>query len=110
MNVCQVKYICLEDIPGLKRLVPHDFERKTCYVAHTFFDALHAEVFSHCPPGFKCVEPIALHHEVLWSKSLTRKGAMVVRDELHHALEEEEYPYLDWSKGDISLCVDIVRA
>ncbi len=109
MNVCKVKYICLSDIPGLTRIMPRDFERKTCYVHHASFEGLHNEVFSHCPPGFQCIEPIALRHEVLWSKSLTHKGGMVVRDELHHALEEGEYGSLDWKKKEVTLCVDIER-
>lgn len=109
MNRCKIKYICLTDLVGPLQSTPKNFERKTCFVTHSSFQTLHDMVFFNCPPGFSCVEPIALHHEVLWSKSLTRKGAMVVRDELHHALEAEEYHALDWSKGDISLCVDIEK-
>jgi len=87
-------------------------EKEIKWVFHSSYEELHDEVFKAAPEGYKCVEPIALYHEVLWHVGLNVNG---VRDELHHALEREEYDMLrpgracsDWKKKEpLSLCVDI---
>jgi hypothetical protein len=113
-NQCIVKYICVDnaDPAALVTDALAQFERHKTSIVHSNFEELHAAVFSGCPAGFRCVEPIALYHEVLWSMGL-RVGnggrCVIARDELHHALEEGEYGLLRWNAPPaLSLCVDIL--
>lgn len=87
---CVVKYVAVRGVVCQKR------------VRHTSFRTLHEAVVLGCPPDYVCVEPIALHHEVLWESG---------RDVLHHAIEESEYPVL-WppTAGEpLPVCVRAVR-
>jgi hypothetical protein len=89
-------------------------EKAIKWVFHSSYEELHDAVFKAAPKDYKCVEPIALYHEVLWTVGLNANG---VRDELHHALEREEYDMLKptkahegWmKKSPLSLCVDIKK-
>lgn len=111
-NKCIVKYINLRDVSIGRLHEPRDFECAYAVVCHSSFDELHQKVFDACPPGFKCVEPIALRHEVLWSMGLRDCTGNQVweRDDLVHAIEEWEYNEL-WRKTDkpLSVCVDVVE-
>ena len=109
-----MKYINLRDVPS-RLHEPRDFEFASALISHSSFEELHRKVFGACPRGYKCVEPIALRHEVLWSLGLKAlrgdRGDWVwERDELVHAVEEGEYNEL-WVKTDktLSLCVDVVE-
>ena len=111
----QIKYISVDDLKPAKSGWGIELtEKETKWVFHSSYEELHDEVFKAAPEGYKCVEPIALYHEVLWTVGLNANG---VRDELHHALEREEYDMLkpgrahtDWKKKEpLSLCVDIKR-
>jgi hypothetical protein len=111
----QIKYISVDDLKQAKFGWDSELtEKETKWVFHSSYEELHDEVFKAAPVGYKCVEPIALYHEVLWHVGLNANG---VRDELHHALEREEYDMLrpgrgcsDWKKKEpLSLCVDIKR-
>ena len=103
-----VKYICIaeleDNIDKFKKA-----EKTTEPIYHSTYDDLHSEVFSKCPVGYQCLEPIALFHEVMWSMGLRRnENNKHVRDELHHALERWEYGVLQ-QPSMASLCVDIVK-
>ena len=68
-------------------------------VEHSDFDKLHDAVFSHWPVGYRCIEPIALQHEVLWSVGLNvlydaDGNRIFERDQLLHAIERDEYDEL----------------
>ena len=105
----------LEDRSAIDHSVFHtadEFEVGTRTVKHSTFQELHDAVFLACPKDFVCVEPIALHHEVLWTMGLSLtvdvNGEHVFeRDQLHHAVEEEEYESLPWGKIKY-FCVDVV--
>ena len=84
-----------------------------CHVEHQTFGELHHKVFRGCPPDYICVEPIALHHEVLWTMGFVPSvgvngNRFVERDQLRHAVEEQEYESLPWNEIN-SFCVDVVR-
>ena len=103
-----VKYICIDELEdNIDKF--EKAEKTTEHVSHSTYDDLHTKVFSKCPLGYQCVEPIALYHEVLWSMGLRKnENKKHVRDELHHALERWEYEILRQSSL-ASLCVDIVK-
>jgi hypothetical protein len=115
-NQCVIKYIHLK--PTAEPAVLHDvrdFEYSQTTIRHSTFVELHDEAFKNCPAGFRCIEPIALRHEVLWNLGLRllrdeRGNFVPERDQLLHALEADEYRLLVWDDGGamISLCVDIV--
>ena len=103
----KINYICIEELERNLEKYKHA-EKAAKTVLHSTFDELHEKVLEACPANYKCVEPIALYHEVMWSMGLDFSERGVVRDELHHALEEWEYSML--TKGDtLSLSVDIER-
>lgn len=114
-NECIVKYINLRDM-GARLHEPCDFEFASARIRHSSFEELHQKVFGACPLGYRCVEPIALRHEVLWSLGLNvlrdKDGNRVCeRDELVHAIEEAEYKELLWKQGKpLSICVDVIEA
>ena len=104
-----VKYICVEELEQDIDKFKHA-EKLETEIFHSTYDELHDSVFRGCPPGYKCTEPIALFHEVLWSTGLRLNGGKCVRDELHHALERWEYDILKAGDGKmLCLCVDIIR-
>ena len=116
-NRCVIRYIHLKpkaDPSDLHDLSDFEYSKET--IEHSTYEELHDEAFGKCPPGFRCTEPIALRHEVLWNLGLNlirdESGNYVPeRDVLLHALEREEYTLLRWDDGYnnmISLCVDIV--
>ena len=109
----QIKYISVDDLkPAQSGWGIELTEKAVKWVFHSSYEELHDEVFKAAPKGYVCVEPIALYHEVLWTVGLKADG---VRDELHHALERDEYDFLrpgnvhrGWKKASpLSLCVDI---
>jgi hypothetical protein len=106
VNSCIIKYIYLDRARITGELHdPSDFEYRSEQIEHTTFDDMREKAFGLCPKGFRCVEPIALRHEVLWGLGL---GANGERDQLCHALEADEYGLIAWGK-ELSLCVDIVE-
>jgi hypothetical protein len=114
-NKCIVKYINLHDV--LPRLhEPGDFEFACAVICHSSFDEMHQRAFDACPLGFRCVEPIALRHQVLWSLGLnvlrdSTGNRVWERDDLMHAIDKAEYDEL-WRKKDkpLSLCVDVIES
>ncbi len=117
-NSCKVKYIHLAAVDPNLFHVATDYELATKIVQHRKFKELHEAVFNQCPEGFVCKEPLALHHEVLWSSGIrvvesTGENEIVrlEQDELHHAIEEGEYSVL-WNPSKpsnplLSICVDV---
>ena len=118
-NKCIVKYIHLSSVdPGLFHTTS-DYEMCKVTIEHSTYDELHEAVFSNCPDGYVCREPLALYHEVLWSTGIRviqdtgeNERVRLERDELHHAIEVGEYNVL-WVPGKpssdnpLSICVDI---
>ena len=117
---CLIKYIELNKFAAENdKACLHatkDFEMHKAVVEHSDFDNLHDAVFSHCPVEYRCIEPIALRHEVLWSVGLNvlydaNGNRIFERDQLRHAIERDEYDELKWTMPDgemLSLCVDVV--
>ena len=110
-NRCTVKYIHLRDVPPADLHSISDYEMHKTTVFHSTFNELHTAVFEACPMGWVCQEPLALHHEVMWSTGVVSNGVVLSRDHLKHAIEESEYGIL-WrtSSTCISICVDIEPA
>ena len=117
LNVCRVKYIDIALINTLDSIKEIDrFVRCERTIWHDKYQTLHKSVFANAPAGFVCVEPLALHHEVLWSSGITFSNGVgerkvMERDQLHHAIEEGEYGIL-WAAGNkssdpLSIFVDI---
>jgi len=110
---CAIKYIHLRpDATPSSLHEPSDFELEQKVIEHSTFEELHDMVFRQCPEGYRCIEPIALRHEVLWGMRFLRdeNGKLVAeRDQLIHALEEKEYTIIDWRDPYhmICLCVDV---
>ena len=118
---CTVKYIHMKD--GIPKDTLHnleDYEFAKADVAHGSFQELLDAVHLHCPPSYVCVDPVALHHEILWESSLRLNPAgthyVVERDQLFHAIDEVEYARLQWTVEPktpgakphlLSVCVDI---
>jgi hypothetical protein len=123
VNVCRVKYIHLGlDKSPNEYHVAKDYELCEKIIRHNDFEDMHERVLEQCPAGFECREPLALFHEVMWSCGIVvdegsgeLKRAALERDELHHAIEKDEYNIL-WAPGErvkvdeaLSICVDIVQ-
>jgi hypothetical protein len=119
MNVCKVKYIDISLINTIDSINEVDrFVKCQKTIMHDTYETLHDSVFNKAPAGFVCVEPLALHHEVLWSSGISFSNdigerKVMVRDQLHHAIEEGEYGIL-WAVGNnssdlLSIYVDIEK-
>lgn len=114
---CMVKFIHLEDMNPTHLHTLADYEYSTAYVSHSNYAELETNVHAACPNGFKCIDPIALHHEILWESSLKvtprADGHHVVeRDNLFHAIDESDYTDIHWTKPNcdpISVCVEIEK-
>jgi hypothetical protein len=105
-NTTLVKYIHLKVAAGESGINYHevkDYELATKNVEHRAYGELHSKTRFHCPSGYRCIEPLALYHEVVWTTNSER-------DVLHHAIEEQEYSSL-WvdGTGPRSICVDVVQ-
>jgi hypothetical protein len=118
MNECIVKYIHIDSVdPDLFRDTK-EYEMHSVKIRHDSYENLHDQVFASCPANYVCREPLALFHEVLWSRGIQvdlstgeRKWVRSERDELRHAIERLEYPVL-WnsrtgSGTPLSICVDV---
>ena len=67
MNRCNVKYIDISSIDTAESVNTIDkFVRRELVAFHNEYRGLHKYVFENAPSGYVCVEPLALHHEVLW--------------------------------------------
>jgi hypothetical protein len=118
MNTCIVKYIHLSSVDPTRFHTATEYELHKATVQHNTYEEMHEAVFSACPTGYECTEPIALYHEVLWSNGLRvvnaageQERVRLERDELHHAIEEGEYDILfrSTSTTPLSICVDVVE-
>ena len=80
-----------------------DYEFMTMTLVHDSFDGLLELVKTHCPDGYKCLYPLALHHEVLWRID----GET---DQLYRPIDTQEYDLINWDRPPfISLCVEIMQ-
>jgi len=104
-NVCVVKYIDIRSMQADDPVYNIDkFVKGEKTIEHGTYEDLHDKVFSNSPQTYRCIEPLALHHEVLWSNGIVfvngvDKRGYVGRDQLHHAIEEQEYNIL-WNGVD----------
>ena len=117
LNECTVKYIHLKTVDP-DRMQCHalaDYELQSTLIRHSSYEDLHEQVFTKCPTGYVCTEPLALYHELLWSRGLSVRRddsagpAVVERDVLHHAIELGEYD-LFWGTAENpvkTICVDV---
>ena len=102
MNACVVKYIDIGSIRGDDLGLDIDkFVRCKQKIWHRTYEEMHTRVFEFqgLPTAYRCMEPLALHHEVLWSSGIyiddgVSRGRVVGHDQLHHAIEEKEYATL----------------
>ena len=101
-NRCLVKYIEIKSIQGndpdfnIDKFVIHSET-----ISHATYEEMHTKIFecADLPAIYRCMEPLALHHEVLWSRGISNSTGMYMRDgterdQLHHAIEEQEYSVL----------------
>ena len=117
IHVCAVKYIDIDLVDPTCLHTATAYELCIKPVQHTSYEEMHEAVFTLCPDGYDCKEPIALYHEVLWACGLRwvnadgEKDGRLERDELHHAIEEGEYKILFGSPATapLSVCVDVVK-
>ena len=102
----KVKYLHLKDVTKYPNTCMHalkDYEYKTTMFEHYSFDHMVRQVRSFCPEGYKCVYPLALHHEVLWNP----RGE---RDQVHHAIDHKDYLQLNWTTPPVTpVCVEIIK-
>ena len=63
-NSCEIKYLSDPPTMGLHYLSDYEYARRN--IRHSSFAELQAQVVAHCPPGFECVVPMALFHELVW--------------------------------------------
>lgn len=108
---CVVKYIHLKDLDHTHLHNLSDYEYSTAHLTHSDYPDLEAKVHAACPEGFVCVDPIALHHQLLWESSLRATHLGVIeRDNLYHAIDAGDYSDIQWGKTNtppISICVEI---
>jgi hypothetical protein len=118
---CNVKYIDIAsacDEGGLHNI--NEFVRHEEVIGHTSYNGLVTTIFETQLPQtirgvYKCIQPLALYHEVLWSSGITIVNGVCIRqvtghDQLHHAIEAGEYQILQTEREDpLSICVDITR-
>ena len=99
-----IKYIHLtSDATERSMLTLEDYEFMTMTLVHDSFDGLLELVKTNCPDGYKCLYPLALHHEVLWRID----GET---DQLYRPIDTQEYDLINWDRPPvISLCVEILQ-
>jgi hypothetical protein len=110
-----IKYIHIKDeIPKEALHNLQDYEFAKAETSHSTFQELVNEVHRKCPAGYECIDPVALHHEVVWESSLRLHASgshyVIEHDQLRHAIDEAEYALLKWtdkSLKPVSLCVHI---
>ena len=106
MNSCIVKYIHLESINPDSLHTTEDYELSKVDVSHSSYAELEQRVDQHCPDGFDCEQPIALHHEVLWKMMLRKNGKNIVEiDQLFHPMDYRNYHAVQWNTPGFSVCV-----
>ena len=118
-NETTVKYVCLEEYDYPEEAGFHDVIRaiedasnkyyESKVIHHETFVEMHDKVIKECPETYKCIEPIATYHQLLWSIALSKKGDKLRRkqDTLHHAIDEMEYELLNGKFDEV--WVDIVK-
>ena len=111
-NSCHVKYISIEtrELHSLETMDINTFVIQCIEIEHSSYEDLHNKVFSRCPKGYTCMEPMTLYHEVICYTGLyaglsDRLYNKIVKDQLHHAIEEGEYA----SPKIHSICVHITK-
>jgi hypothetical protein len=111
MNYCLVKYIHLKNVNLDTLHTAEDYELHKTVIKHSSYEELEQCVDRHCPKGFACERPIALHHEVLWRMMLRNNGKnMVETDELFNPIDCCDYCSVHWGiSGDSlpSVCVHV---
>ena len=67
-NKCLIKYLYLAAPAGgmLHQIEDYEFHTTGGPVHHRIFEELRREVLAHCPRGYVCQRPIAMHHELIW--------------------------------------------
>jgi hypothetical protein len=75
-NVCAVKYLLPPRTPGLHNIGEYEYARVEG-VQHGSFEELKAAVRAHCPAGLRCVQPIALLHELVWRMRLDEEDRLL---------------------------------
>ena len=120
MNSCLVKYIDIGSIQGDDPdFNIEQFVKGKHQIWHSTYTEMHQGVFETPGPpyAYRCVEPLALHHSVLWSNGVVNVDGVYTRctlgrDQLHHAIEAQEYDLLwrgDSGKKPLPIYVDVER-
>ena len=112
MNKCIIKYIHLKDLRTEHLHTLQDYEYCKASITHCNYEELEAKVQAACPVGFTCVDPIALHHELLWESSLKSTGSVIERDNLFHVVDASDYQDIHWNIPNtppVSVCVEIEK-
>jgi hypothetical protein len=100
-----IKYIHLKEglNPNFNLHKLEDYEYKRTIFCHNSFDHLVATVQDLCPEGFKCVQPLALHHEIIWCMNSER-------EQLYRPIDRTDYCAINWAKHPVTpICVEIMR-
>jgi hypothetical protein len=102
-NTCDIKYLLLQlPTPGLLHNIAEYEYAIAPGVRHSSFEELRAAVRSYCPHGYRCLEPIAMLHELVWCMRRDEE------DRLLRPIYQEEYPHVDW-RHTRSVCVHVAR-
>lgn len=86
-NGAWINYICVKEKTN-EVLDPDKYIKKCTFIRHRSYQDLKDQIVANCPKDHQCVDPIALYH------GLVIQPRHPATDELHHAVEEGEYPIL----------------
>lgn len=98
-----IKYIHIKETtnPKLDFHRMEDYEYKKTIFEHYSYDHLVDQVKEFCPEGFKCVYPLALHHEISWDMRHEQHR-------LYRPIDILDYALLNWRKTPPTpVCVEI---
>ena len=104
LNKAMIKYIHLKQglNPNFNQHKIEDYELKRTIFTHTSYADMVEQVNGYCPSDFKCINPLALHHEILWYMNKEQ-------DRVFCPIDQTDYARINWSKQPITpVCVEVV--
>ena len=98
-----IKYIHIKETtnPKVDFHRMEDFEYKKTIFEHFSYDHMVEQVKELCPEGFRCVHPLALHHEISWDMRHEQHR-------LYRPIDQLDYALLNWrTTPPTPVCVEI---
>ena len=100
-----IKYIHINETtnPKISTHTLAQYEYKKTIFEHRNYEDMVKQVRELCPPGFQCMYPLALHHEIIWSLGKEQ-------DTIFRPIDTVDYNLINWRQHPATpVCVEIMR-